>query len=1409
MSGKPAARQGDATLKGGPIVQGSAGVMIGAPTGVACSVCPGGRTSGNPVNPLLGAKVLPGENDIALPGPLPLMLSRSYSSYQTRTPAPVGIFGPGWKASFDIRLQLRDDALIINDDGGRSIHFEPLLPGETAFSRSESLWLARGGMARLHESNALHVLWQTLPEDLRLSSHLYLATNSARGPWWILGWPERIPGAEEPLPAPLPPYRVLTGLADRYGRTQIFHREVDGELAGNITAITDGAGRRFRLVLTSQAQRAEAARKQATTSGLRAPDWPQTMLLSGYGADSGIRLEAVWLTHDPEYPENLPVLPLARYTYTPRGELSAVYDRSGTQVRNFTYDDKHPGRMTAHKYAGRPQTTYRYDASGKVAEQHNPSGLSYIYGYEKNTVIVTDSLNRREVLYTEGEGGLKRVIKEEKADGSAIRREYDNAGRMVAMTDAAGRKTEYRLNIGSGNVTEIVAPDGRSVRFSYNDQRQLISTTGTDGLRSQQTFDERGRLTQEKSRHGDITRYFYDDPDNELPSAIEDATGSRKQMAWSRYGQLLTLTDCSGYQTCYEYNRFGQVTAIHREEGLSHYRAYDERGKLVSQKDAAGHETRYEYSAAGDLTAIIHPDGSRQTTEYDATGHPVSTTEGGLTRQMEYDPAGRVTRLVNENGAGTTFTYDLLDRLAQETGFDGRTQRYHYSITGRLIRSEDESLITLWHYDESDRPAYRTVNGEEAERWQYNARGWLTETSHLSEGHRVTVQYEYDKQGRMNCERQTVQHPETDELLWQHETKHDYPKGLATRTTPDNLPPVEWLTYGSGYITGVKLGDTPLVDFTRDRLHRETHRTSGAYEQNTLYSATGQLLSHTLSDPMQNREYGYHDNGLLVHIRGAHQKDDYRYDSAGRLISARHNDLLRRYATDPAGNRITDREQYPALPTMWRDNRIGEDVQYFYHHDAHGRLTEKDEHQIRDGGSHSHYYHYDNQHRLVHYRCEQQGTTLLESRYLYDPLGRRIGKRVWKSQRERGSLSGEEYIYLDKTPEVTWYGWDGDRLTTTETDTQRVQTIYTPGSFTPLVRIETRTAELAKAVRRTLAEKLQQEANVTFPPELVVLVDNLEAELQRGELSEANRTWLAQCGLTPKQIQNQMEPEYTPQRKIHLYHSDHRGLPLALVNAEGKAYWSAEYDAWGNVLRENNPHNLKQLIRLPGQQYDEETGLYYNRHRYYDPLQGRYNTQDPIGLRGGWNPYTYPLNPVAKVDPQGLMALGGEFGKWAGSAANAASEGHMSYDNAAAAIDAANGPTYLPPSGSLSVDIGGALDAFSGGSFTAGIAIGTNNKASGNQDICVYYMSCEHSGIGYAAGLSISGTVSGGGISPGVTESEGMLYSGGLLGKFSASGAKDTSGNYSGTLSAGPGIGVYGGKLTCSQISRCISELMD
>ena len=118
-----------------------------------------------------------------------------------------------------------------------------------------------------------------------------------------------------------------------------------------------------------------------------------------------------------------------------------------------------------------------------------------------------------------------------------------------------------------------------------------------------------------------------------------------------------------------------------------------------------------------------------------------------------------------------------------------------------------------------------------------------------------------------------------------------------------------------------------------------------------------------------------------------------------------------------------------------------------------------------------------------------------------------------------------------------------------------------------------------------------------------------------------------------------VEPEYTPARKAHLYHCDHRGLPLALISTEGATEWRGEYDEWGNQMNEENPHHLFQPYRLPGQQYDDESGLCYNRHRYYDPLQGRYITQDPIGLSGGLNTYSYPLNPINEIDPLGLKVI--------------------------------------------------------------------------------------------------------------------------------------------------------------------------
>ncbi|EMC9864956.1 RHS repeat-associated core domain-containing protein, partial [Escherichia coli] len=426
----------------------------------------------------------------------------------------------------------------------------------------------------------------------------------------------------------------------------------------------------------------------------------------------------------------------------------------------------------------------------------------------------------------------------------------------------------------------------------------------------------------------------------------------------------------------------------------------------------------------------------------------------------------------------------------------------------------------------------------------------------------------------------------------------------------------------------------------------------GRYELTTAYTPAGQLQRQHLNSLQYDRDYTWNDNGELIRISSPRQTRSYSYSTTGRLTSvhttAANLDIRIPYATDPAGNRLPDPELHPdSALSMWPDNRIARDAHYLYRYDRHGRLTEKTdlipEGVIRTDDERTHRYHYDSQHRLVHYTRTQYAEPLVESRYLYDPLGRRVAKRVWRRERD---LTG--WMSLSRKPQVTWYGWDGDRLTTIQNDRTRIQTIYQPGSFTPLIRVETATGEQAKTQRRSLADTLQQSGgedggSVVFPPVLVQMLDRLESEILADRVSEESRRWLASCGLTVEQMQNQMDPVYTPARKIHLYHCDHRGLPLALVSTEGATEWCAEYDEWGNLLNEENPHQLQQLIRLPGQQYDEESGLYYNRHRYYDPLQGRYITQDPIGLKGGWNFYQYPLNPVQYIDSMGLASKYGHL----------------------------------------------------------------------------------------------------------------------------------------------------------------------
>lgn len=110
--------------------------------------------------------------------------------------------------------------------------------------------------------------------------------------------------------------------------------------------------------------------------------------------------------------------------------------------------------------------------------------------------------------------------------------------------------------------------------------------------------------------------------------------------------------------------------------------------------------------------------------------------------------------------------------------------------------------------------------------------------------------------------------------------------------------------------------------------------------------------------------------------------------------------------------------------------------------------------------------------------------------------------------------------------------------------------------------------------------------------------------------------------------------------------ADHLNTARAITDTTGQVLWSWSGDAFGAVQPNADPDGNRKMftynLRFPGQYYDQESGLHYNWHRFYDPKLGRYTSSDPIGLAGGLNTYAYVGgNPLSFVDPKGLNAAAG------------------------------------------------------------------------------------------------------------------------------------------------------------------------
>ena len=138
-------------------------------------------------------------------------------------------------------------------------------------------------------------------------------------------------------------------------------------------------------------------------------------------------------------------------------------------------------------------------------------------------------------------------------------------------------------------------------------------------------------------------------------------------------------------------------------------------------------------------------------------------------------------------------------------------------------------------------------------------------------------------------------------------------------------------------------------------------------------------------------------------------------------------------------------------------------------------------------------------------------------------------------------------------------------------------------------------------------------------------------------------------GESEETINQRIQDKSQPLINIYHYHCNHLGTPQELTNQDGDVIWLSYDRAWGGsfdtIYKQQFVDNFAlnefelQPIKFQGQSLDTETGLHYNRFRYYDSDVGMFISRDPIGLLGGNNVFQYAPNPIGWIDPWGLECI--------------------------------------------------------------------------------------------------------------------------------------------------------------------------
>ena len=606
----------------------------------------------------------------------------------------------------------------------------------------------------------------------------------------------------------------------------------------------------------------------------------------------------------------------------------------------------------------------------------------------------------------------------------------------------------------------------------------------------------------------------------------------------------------------------------------------------------------FRYDRHGNLLAWTDGNGVVWTMEYGPFDLPVARTDGeGHRWQYRYDKDTlQLTEVINPQGESYLYVLDNCGRVTEERDWGGVVWRYRYDADGLCtarVNGLEETI--LYSRDAAGRLA-EVITPEGKTQYAYDKSGRLTG---IFSPDGTSQRTGYDERGRVNVTtqgRRAIEYHYPDEhtvircILPPEDERDRHPGESLLKTT--------YRYNAAGELAEVILPEDETLTFSRDEAGREVLRHSNrgfACEQG--WNAAGQLTSQRAGLFPAEATWG----GLLPSL-----VREYRYDSAGNVsaVTSREDygrETRREYRLDRNG-------QVTAVTASGTGLGYGEgDESYGYDSCGYLKAQSAGWHRISEETD-----QYAGGHRL-----KQAGNT----QYDYDAAGRMVSRIKhrdgYRPETERFRWDSRDQLtgYCSAQGEQWEYRHDASgRRTEKRCDRKKIRFTYLWDG------------DSIAEIREYRDDKLYSVRHLVF--------NGFELISQ-------------QCSRV-----RQPHPSVAPQWVTRTNHavSDLTGRPLMLFNSEGKTVWRpGQTSLWGLALSlpadTGYPDPRGELdaeadpgLLYAGQWQDAESGLCYNRFRYYEPETGMYLVSDPLGLLGGEQTYRYVPNPCGWVDPLGLAA---------------------------------------------------------------------------------------------------------------------------------------------------------------------------